>query len=118
MQTKMQRADAEIAELKSLIATRDTEINRLQASYVGGQTFSTVKKEADDITKTLKEHQAMCERFEDIANLLDVKGFRLTEYSQARLDELLEQVTLFRQRVDDSAEDRATLERQLERVRN
>ena len=64
------------------------------------------------------EHRAMRERFEDIANVLNVKGFRLAEYSQARLDELLEHATRARHSLDDGVEDRATLGRQLERVRN
>lgn len=81
LQAKIQRCDAEIAELKSLITTRDSEIQRLQASYIGGQTFNAVKREADDVAKIQSENQAMCARFEDIANMLDVKNFRLGEYS-------------------------------------
>lgn len=113
MQSKLAAQSNQINSLKSQIEARDQEIQRLHASYVGGQSFSTVKR-VEDVGRLEVERKAMLERFEDMANLLDMPGFRLPEFHAESLDQLFEHVGKLRASLDDAREDRAELERQLE----
>ena len=48
----------------------------------------------------------MLEKFEDIANLLDVPDFRLPEFRAESLDKLFDHVSKLRSSLDDAKEDR------------
>ena len=75
-------------------------------------------KRVEDVGRLEAERKAMFEKFEDIANLLDMPGFRLPEFRAESLDQLFEHVSRLRSNLDDAKEDRAELERQLEQARD